>query len=129
MDNYQRRLQRRVQENPNDVDLLHKYIATLERVAAGKPADPEKLRRPGWDCPPEWEPWMGERDKMPEGSPDGRCVYRSWAGDDFGFPGRRVVCLKDKEGNDYYHPLPENHDEYNESDDWCIFCGHPDERK
>ena len=43
MDNYLRRLQRRVKENPDDNDLLHRYIAALERVAVGQPADPEKL--------------------------------------------------------------------------------------
>lgn len=28
-----------------------------------------------------------------------------------------------------FYKLPEDHDPDNESDDWCIFCGYPDERK
>ena len=55
-------------------------------------------------------------------SPDGVCHYFSNNGK-VQLTGNREcdVPQKDEYGEDY--------DAENESDDWCIFCGHPDERK
>ena len=59
----------------------------------------------GWYCPK---------------SPDHTCYYYSHEKND-----RRVVDLI----NGKEHKLPEAYNHANESDDWCIFCGQPDERK
>jgi hypothetical protein len=55
----------------------------------------------GWYCPD---------------SPDHVCHYYSQDG---------KITLVD--GTEI--PVPEGHDKIGESDDWCIFCGEPDERK
>ena len=55
----------------------------------------------GWYCPK---------------SPDHRCYYFTQAG---------KVLMKDGTLED---PPPEHDTDY-ESDDWCVFCGSPDERK
>jgi hypothetical protein len=83
--------------------------------------------RAGWECPdPEHEKWYGKPYEGPT-SPDGVCVYYSQAGRDE-HAGKRVVRLKI--GADWViHPLPDDHDEGGESEDWCVFCGQPDERK
>ena len=64
----------------------------------------------GWYCPD---------------SPDHTCHYYSEEEDD----GRRYVRLVD--GRKQY--LPDSYakkiEDCGESDDWCIFCGHPEERK
>ena len=49
-------------------------------------------------------------------SPDSVCHYRS-----------RNRCIKLLGGALY--ALPDDYDDSNESDDWCVFCGLPDERK
>lgn len=49
-------------------------------------------------------------------SPDGVCHYFSEEGQVELIDGRKV-------------PIPEDHDPNYETDDGCIFCGHPDERK
>jgi hypothetical protein len=64
----------------------------------------------GWYCPK---------------SPDNRCYYFSHLGKIIGRKSRRYVRLNN--GTIYY--LPEKYDGRNESDDWCIFCGAPEERK
>jgi len=53
-------------------------------------------------------------------SPDGVCHYDSFPKD-----GKQHIRLI----NDDLWPLPEEYDPENESGDWCIFCGHPEERK
>lgn len=55
-----------------------------------------------WDC---------------EVSPDGKCHYYT---NDSG----KIELYTGAEVDP-----PEGHDPKNESDDWCIFCGNPEERK
>jgi hypothetical protein len=54
-------------------------------------------------------------------SPDNCCHYYSSRDDD----NKSFVILSD--GSKYI--LPETHDAEHETDDWCIFCENPDERK
>lgn len=54
-------------------------------------------------------------------SPDGVCHYNANSAKD----GRYSVRLI----NDDLWQLPEDHKLEDESSDWCIFCGHPEERK
>jgi hypothetical protein len=63
-------------------------------------------RRFGWYC---------------SGSPNHVCYYYTDLKD-----GVRGIHLHDGE---FFTKIPDNHDPQNESDDWCIFCGQPEERK
>lgn len=136
MDQQLRQLKRATQVNPDDVSVLNRYIAALERVVGV--VDPKLPKRRGWKCPdPETGIWTGVRDDesntgVPrgEGSPDGVCIYFSELRQD----GRRTVPLIiDGEPVDWL--LPEGYGGYwdgggeRESEDWCIFCGEPEERK
>jgi hypothetical protein len=67
----------------------------------------------GWFCPD---------------SPDHICYYHSVIPDYpySGLPYRRAVILRTTEE---FFLLPQSHDPHDESDDWCIFCKQPEERK
>lgn len=119
MDDQLRLLKRAVQAHPDDVETLHRYIGALERAFGGVSTElPQRalhnLRpgRSGWRC---------------LNSPDGVCAYSSEEGTGI-YEGRRVVFLQ-YEGDSFIHQLPSTYDASNESDDWCIFCGDPEERK
>ena len=60
-------------------------------------------------------------------SPDGICIYDSQEGEGE-YEGRRVVRLL-IDGEWVIHPLHEPYIGDYETDDSCIFCGHPSERK
>lgn len=66
------------------------------------------------DCEKDFGWWCPD-------SPDHMCYYFN----DGQIDGRYYVTLLN--GEKYL--LPENYDGDNESDDWCIFCGQPKERK
>jgi hypothetical protein len=66
------------------------------------PTDEDSEIDHGWDCPE---------------SPDKKCHY-------FTNEAGKVVLKKGVEVDP-----PQGHDSDNESDDWCIFCGAPEERK
>jgi len=144
MDSYLQQLKRDTIQNPGDVAGLHRYIAALERaLGVGRGSEIKVQRRPGWDCPDpknkgkcwcyetpcrcEGAPYIGAGG-LP-GSPDGKCVYHSYPGEGM-HDGRRIVRLM-MGGGWYFYPLPESYTGHTdgESDDWCIFCGEPDERK
>lgn len=144
MDLQLRQLKRAAVSNPNDVEALHRYIAALERVVGGVEAK-ESPRR-GWKCPdPDSTAERlratdyGQGPVAPDvrpSSPDGFCVYDSFNGEDYGYPGRRVVITGTRSGIRFdgkldIHPLPEDYQGHihGESEDWCIFCGEPSERK
>lgn len=64
----------------------------------------------GWWCPK---------------SPDNSCYYHSEPIVKNGSESVNVVVLENGE----HVELPRTHNPDNESEDWCIFCGAPDERK
>ena len=118
MDQHLRQLKRATLSSPDDVAGLHRYIVALERVIGGvQPAEPPK--RSGWKCPdPDSPPGS-------PGSPDGICAYYSDPPES-GVGLRTVALIIDGKHVDW--PLPVDYIA-RESDDWCIFCGDPEERK
>ena len=134
MDKQLQELKRKHVRDPGDSIASQRYIAALERVVGGVQAAKEPPKRPGWNCPPEYQKWMSSTegtvlDPNAPASPDGICVYDSDSGKGE-HQGRRTVRLM-IDGDWVDHLLPEDYTGYDdgESDDWCIFCGHPDERK
>ena len=144
MDAHLQKLKRDTIQNPGDVHGLQRYITALERALGGvKGSEIKDQRRPGWECPdPEhkgrcWcyetpctcesKPYIGAGGSP--GSPDGVCIYASYLGE-ADLEGRRFVRLM-IDGKWVEHLLPASYTGHidGESDDWCIFCGEPDERK
>lgn len=138
MDHQLRLLKRTIVSSPSDVEALHRYIVALERVVGGTEQEPTP-RRSGWECPdPEFlenlrddasnvpAEFLAETILRPNGgcSPDGVCVYSSEAGDD----GCRYVELV-IDGQPMMWKMPADYTGESESEDWCIFCGDPSERK
>jgi len=119
MDSQLRQLKRATLSNPDDVEALHRYVAALERVVGGAELDSYTGRR-GWKCP---DPEVDEHNSI-AGSPDGVCVYFS----ELRLDERRTVALI-IDGEEVDWLLPESYQSERESEDWCIFCGEPSERK
>jgi len=128
VDQQLRQLKRATQVNPDDVSVLNRYIAALERVVGV--VDPKLPKRRGWKCPdPETGIWTGVRDDesntgVPrgEGSPDGVCIYFSELRQD----GRRTVPLIiDGEPVDWLLPYRSNDEECPVCDDPGCDCGNP----
>ena len=146
MDVHLQKLKRATVQNPSDAEGLHRYIAALERAfgvqsseiiglnqqhRAGGVRMIKYQRRPGWECPdPDYEKhsWNDGPYEGPS-SPDGICVCESEPSVSLDPPRRLVRLMID--GKDVLHLLPESYTGHidGESDDWCIFCGQPDERK
>lgn len=144
MDEQLRQLKRATLSSPDDATALHRYINALERVVGG--VEPATLARQGWKClgpvrlldgTPSYQPWLTHSPHGRSGSPDGICVYFSQShilcerspGEGPCGPGcHRVVSLI-IDGEEVEWRLPLTYTGDNESDDWCIFCGEPEERK
>lgn len=137
MDFHLRQLQRAARANPSDVECLQRYISALERLVSFGSETPSSSLPPrsGWKCPDD-DPWvpleelpaehLADLMRRPNGgrSPDGICAYFSEPAED----GRQAVELI-IDGQRVLWKLPEDYTGDDESDDWCIFCGEPEERK
>jgi hypothetical protein len=100
--------------NHHKLDLLHKAItpclhpSTINKGESHYCTECKSYVGDGWWCP---------------SSPDNHCYYFT----DFGSRGT-IVVLADGTNFDY-RGYDEDHDPEYETDDCCLFCGQPDERK